>query len=128
MPWVMERGQDWAEAGRLELKEARVRRAFWPKLRRSLGRVPFVEDLVAAYFCAIDPATPTRTKAILLGALAYFILPVDIIPDFIVGLGFTDDAAVLMAALNAIAPHLSERHRQRARTALALEAEKTVSV
>jgi hypothetical protein len=51
-------------------KQERLRREFWPKLKRNLARLPFAEDLLAAYFCALDPTTPVRSKAILLGALA----------------------------------------------------------
>ena len=99
-------------------KQARLRRDFWPKLKRNLARIPFAEDAIAAYFCALDPATPTRAKAILLGALAYFIMPADLVPDFLIGLGFVDDAAVLMAAVNAIGANLKPHHRERARQVL----------
>lgn len=98
--------------------EASVRRDFFPKLKRVLANVPFAEDVVAAYYCALDPATPARAKAILLGALAYFIMPVDVIPDFILGLGFTDDMAVLLTAFNMIRTHLKPHHRDRARDTL----------
>ncbi len=97
---------------------ARVERGFWDKVRRTLGRVPFVEEAVAAYFCAIDGATPFRVKAVLIGALAYFVMPIDMIPDFIASLGYTDDAAVFYAALRTVAPHIKDRHRARAREAL----------
>ena len=116
---MIQSGQAGAERNGLTRKQAKLRRNFWPKLKRNLARVPFAEDLVAAYFCALDPATPTRAKAILLGALAYFVMPVDLVPDFIVGLGFVDDAAVLMAALNAIGANLKPYHRERARDVLA---------
>ena len=98
--------------------ESRVRRGFWPKLRRFAGQVPFMEDAVAAYFCTRDPATPRRVKAILVGALAYFVVPADVIPDFIAGLGLTDDATVLMAAVTAVTPHIKKRHRRAAQRAL----------
>ena len=98
--------------------EAGVRRDFFPKLKRVLANVPFAEDVVAAYFCAFDPATPLRAKTILIGALAYFILPLDVVPDFVLGLGFTDDMAVLLVAVNAVRTHLHQRHRDRAREAL----------
>ena len=97
---------------------ARVERGFWTKARRTLGRVPFVEDAVAAYFCALDKDTPLAVKAVLMGALAYFVMPADMIPDFLAGFGFADDAAVLAAAIRAVAPHIGPRHRRRARTAL----------
>lgn len=99
--------------------KARVEKGFWTKVRRTLGRVPFVEDAVAAYYCAVDRETPVQVKAVLMGALAYFVLPTDAIPDFIAWLGFTDDAAVLAAALRTVAPHIKDHHRGRARAALA---------
>jgi hypothetical protein len=43
-------------------RERRVRRDFWAKLKRVIGMVPFAEDLVAAYYCALDPATPIRVR------------------------------------------------------------------
>ena len=54
------------------------------------------------YYAMIDKNTPVGYKAIILGALGYFILPVDMLPDFIIGLGFTDDLAALVAAYQAI--------------------------
>jgi uncharacterized membrane protein YkvA (DUF1232 family) len=99
--------------------EARVERSFWAKLRRSVGRVPFLEDAVSAYFCAFDPATPRPVKAMLLAALAYFVVPSDLIPDFIAGLGFTDDATVLFATLRLVAGNITPRHRRLARRRLA---------
>jgi uncharacterized membrane protein YkvA (DUF1232 family) len=50
-------------------REQRVRRDFWGKLKRVAGHVPFVEDLVAAYYCAMDPATPMRVRGMLLAEL-----------------------------------------------------------
>lgn len=99
--------------------EARVERGFWAKLRRSVGRVPFLEDAVSAYFCAFDPATPRPVKAMLLAALAYFVVPTDLIPDFIAGLGYTDDATVLFATLRLVAGNITPRHRRLARRRLA---------
>src|ERR1700738_436404 len=78
--------------------EKLVRDGFWQKARKTLGRVPFTEDAVAAFHCATDNATPLALRVTLFGALAYFVMPFDIIPDFIAGLGYTDDAAVLLAA------------------------------
>lgn len=99
-------------------RERMVRGAFWAKLRRFAGSVPFVEDLVAAYYCALDPATPMRVRGMLLAALAYFILPFDIIPDMIAGLGFADDAALLTAVVGLVASHITPTHRAAAARAL----------
>jgi uncharacterized membrane protein YkvA (DUF1232 family) len=93
-------------------------RRFWRKVRRVVARVPFVEDLLAAYFCALDRDTPTYVRGVLLGAVAYFVLPVDMIPDVLAPLGFTDDASVIAAAIAAVGSHLQPRHRDRARRSL----------
>ncbi|MGA8691700.1 MAG: YkvA family protein [Methyloceanibacter sp.] len=103
---------------RFQDRERKVRRDFWTKLRRFAGQVPFVEDLVAAYYCALDPTTPMRVRGMLLAALAYFILPFDIIPDMIPGLGFTDDAAVLAAVVGLVSAHIAPVHRAAAARAL----------
>ena len=84
-------------------------------MRQTLGKVPFSEDAVAAFHCATDPATPLAIRATLFGALAYFIMPFDAIPDVLLGLGFTDDAAVLIAAFTAARSHITEAHREKAR-------------
>jgi uncharacterized membrane protein YkvA (DUF1232 family) len=98
--------------------EPGVRRDFWAKLKRLGRRIPFAEDLLAAYFCTLDPATPNRVRLILLGAIAYFVLPVDGVPDFLPLLGFADDAALLMAAITQVAGSIAESHREQARAAL----------
>jgi len=95
-----------------------VEAGFWKKLRKVAGKIPFAEDAAAAYFCAIDPRTPSKVKAVLLAALAYFVMPFDLIPDFIAGFGFTDDAAVLAMAVSLVAGNITETHRRRAREAL----------
>lgn len=99
-------------------RERKIRRDFWAKLKRFAGLVPFVDDLVAAYYCALDPATPMRVRGMLLAALAYFILPVDLIPDMILGLGFADDAALLTAVVGLVAAHITPTHRAAAARAL----------
>lgn len=98
--------------------ERTVKRSFWRKLTRVAGQIPFAEDAAAAYFCAVDRQTPARVRATLLAALAYFVVPTDLIPDFIAGIGFSDDATVLMTALGIIAAHLKPQHREQARKAL----------
>ena len=95
--------------------EQQVRQGFWQKARSTLGKVPFTEDAVAAFYCATDSATPLPIRATLFGALAYFILPFDAVPDFLLGLGFTDDAAIMIAAFTAARMHITEAHRAKAR-------------
>jgi uncharacterized membrane protein YkvA (DUF1232 family) len=100
--------------------EKRVRDGFLKKVRSFAGKIPFIEDVVAAYYCALDPSTPSRARYILFGALAYFVLPLDWVPDFLVGFGFTDDIAVLAAAISAIRSNISEAHYAAARRLLAM--------
>ena len=92
-----------------------VRESFWTKARQTLGHIPFSEDAVAAFHCATDSTTPLPVRATLFGALAYFILPFDAIPDFLLGLGYTDDAAVLLAAFTACKSYITDDHRTKAR-------------
>jgi uncharacterized membrane protein YkvA (DUF1232 family) len=103
----------------MEQDERLVRERFWSKLRSSIARVPFAPDAVASYYCATDNSTPTKAKAILLGALAYFVMPADAVPDFIALLGFTDDAALLMAAVQTVRTHMRPDHYAKARETLA---------
>ena len=68
---------------------------------------------------AFDRRTPRRVQAILLGALAYFVLPFDFVPDMLPLIGFTDDAAVLVTAIKVVAAHVTPEHREAARALLA---------
>ena len=96
-----------------------VQKNFWRKLKRVAAKLPFAEDLLAAYYCAFDRQTPRHVQAALIGALAYFILPFDFVPDFLPVLGFTDDAAVLAAVLKLVASHMRPEHRDAAKAAIA---------
>lgn len=96
-----------------------VRDKFWRTARKAARQVPFMEELVAAYYCALDRGTPMRAKMVLLGALGYFVLPIDAIPDIVLGMGFTDDVAVLTAAIAAVRAHMTPAHRLAAKEALA---------
>ena len=95
------------------------RHGFWCKIQRVAAQIPFAEDLLAAYYCAFDKQTPRHVQAALLGAIAYFILPFDFIPDMLPVLGFTDDAAVLATAIKLVANHIRPLHREAARNKLA---------
>ena len=99
--------------------KAYVRRGFWTKARRVAAALPFAEDLLTAYYCAFDRATPRHVQAALLGALAYFVLPFDVIPDMMPVLGFTDDAAVLATAFKLVSSHIRPEHRDAAKQAIA---------
>ncbi len=102
--------------------EARIQDGFWRKVRRYARHIPFAEEAVAAWYCTRDPKTPPRIRAIVLAALAYFVIPTDALPDFIPTLGFADDAAMFWAVWQMITQHVTDEHRDKA--AQALDAEK----
>ena len=101
-------------ADRLAKDSESVRKRFWAKFKRVAARLPVAEDLLSAYYCAFDSQTPRHVQAALLGAIAYFILPFDFIPDMLPVLGFTDDAAVLATAIRLVAAHITPEHREAA--------------
>jgi uncharacterized membrane protein YkvA (DUF1232 family) len=102
----------------LQTPKRRAPRRFWPKFWATMGKVPFSEELGSAYYCATDAQTPTRVKGVLFAALAYFVLPTDVIPDFIAVLGFTDDATVLATAMGMVSVHIKPHHSEAARALL----------
>jgi len=111
-------GVGFEPADRLAKDPESLRRRFWIKLKKVVGKLPFTEELLAAYYCAFDLQTPRHVQVALLGAIAYFVLPFDFIPDMLPVLGFTDDAAILATAIRLVSAHILPEHRQAARAAL----------
>jgi len=105
-------------AHRTREESARAVKGFWRKLRRVAPHIPFAEDALTVYYCALDRATPTRVRAAIFGALAYFVMPADAMPDILPVFGFTDDAAVIAATIQLIAAYVLPEHREAARRAL----------
>lgn len=99
----------------MRVNEQRVARGFWPKMRRVAAKVPFASQALAVWYCAKDEDTPLRAKGMMFAALAYFVMPIDAIPDVIAGLGFTDDAAVFAALLAIVGKNLKPKHREAAK-------------
>lgn len=98
-----------------------------PSLEAVVGRaksitakVPFADDVVALYFCAVDGKVPLKVKGSIIASLAYLVLPIDAVPDFLIGMGFTDDVAVLTALYSMVSGHISDEHRKLARAALGI--------
>lgn len=98
--------------------EQTIRDKFWLKFRETANRIPFSQDVAAAYYCALDPQTPNKVRGILLAALTYFIMPLDTIPDFLLGFGLTDDLTVLTVAFTTISGNITDAHRAAAKKAL----------
>ena len=114
---ILEPGDEDKTAG----QEETVRDGFWKTVRRAARQVPFMEEVVAAYYCALDTRTPARVRATLLAALAYFVMPFDFVPDLLALIGFSDDVAVIAAAIAMVRGSITPAHREAARKALADE-------
>ena len=99
----------------IAFNEQRVIAGFWPKMRRVVAKVPFAREALSVWHCARDEETPLAAKGMMLAALAYFVMPVDAIPDFIAGLGYTDDAAVFAALVAVLGRNLKPKHRAAAK-------------
>lgn len=83
--------------------------------KRGFGRI--VECVVVLWCVLADENVPAWAKAVAAAALAYFLCPLDALPDFLPA-GFADDAALLVAAFGKIAGIVSEEHRASARRKL----------
>ncbi len=93
--------------------------SFFGKVRRLAAKLPFILDALAMYYCMLDDRTPGWVKASVAGALVYFVSPVDAIPDALIGIGYTDDAAVVLGTAKAIESSLKPRHYRKAKRAMA---------
>ncbi|WP_299172419.1 YkvA family protein [uncultured Brevundimonas sp.] len=102
----------------VKVNEVRVSRGFWPKIRRTAARIPFADQALAAWYAARDPATPLPAKGMIFAGLAYFVLPIDAIPDIFAGIGYTDDAAVIAALIATLGANIKRRHREQAEDAV----------
>lgn len=93
---------------------------FWRHVRRFMAHVPFIKDVLAMFYATQDPRTPMWVKGMIGAALAYFALPMDAIPEVLfLGMGFTDDAAVILATMRAVSAHVTDDHRLQAEDWLA---------
>ena len=96
--------------------------SFWRTVRRAARRAgrEVVEEAITLYHCLRDPDTPAWARAVIVGALGYFVLPTDLLPDFIPGIGFTDDFGAIVVATTCVALHVKQEHRDRARRMMSL--------
>lgn len=89
---------------------------FWTTVRRYAGKWggELLERILTLYYCMADPATPARSKAIIAGALAYTVLPTDLIPDMLPAVGWSDDAALIAWAGLEVFNSIKDEHREHA--------------
>lgn len=103
---------------RIGADESALRRRFWQWLKREAASLPFLEDLLTAHYCAFDRRTPLYVKAVLAGAIVYFVVPDHLVPKNVPLINIADDAAVLAAAFKAVSAHIKPEHREAARQTL----------
>jgi uncharacterized membrane protein YkvA (DUF1232 family) len=91
--------------------------SFWEKVKKygKLAGIVVLERAFTLYYALIDVDTPDWAKVVIIGALGYFIVPLDAIPDIAIPLGYTDDAAVLAGALFTIHAHIKDEHKDKGR-------------
>lgn len=90
-------------------------KSFWQKVKSVVVKAgaEFIKLVLTLYYCMRDDDTPQWAKGIIIGALIYFVSPVDAVPDFLPG-GYVDDLAVLGAAAATVVAHIKPEHRARA--------------
>ena len=112
----------WADfatlARQIRADEAGWRRKFWRAIKREAASIPFLQDVLTAHYCTFDRRTPLYVKAVLVGAIAYFVMPDHLIPKNLPLIDFADDAAVIALAMKAVASHIKPEHREAARRTL----------
>ena len=107
--------------------------AFWKKVKKfaAVAGKQLIEKVLVLYYCLRDNDTPARAKAVIIGALGYFIVPLDAIADFTPVIGFSDDLGAITAALGMVAAYVKPEHIKKAKEKLALwfeeESDRTVS-
>jgi len=102
----------------VRVNEEKVARGFLPKIRKVAAKIPFAADVLSVWWCARDKDTPAAAKGMMMAALAYFVLPTDVIPDVLPALGMTDDAAVIAAVIAIVGKNLKSRHKEAAQAFL----------
>ncbi|OHX65602.1 YkvA family protein [Flammeovirga pacifica] len=87
---------------------------FWRKLMKYGKKAGFKLSFYAVtlFYTMLDEDTPNSSKLVIMGALGYFIMPIDLIPDIAPGIGFTDDLAALSSAFFTVALHIKPKHKE----------------
>ena len=91
-------------------------KSFWDKVASAAGKAgrEVLEIALTLYYALIDDDTPVWAKATIIGALVYFISPIDAVPDFIPVAGYADDLAIMATAVATVAAHIKSEHREKA--------------
>lgn len=91
--------------------------SFWEKLKNFalVAGKEVVEKALLLYYAVQNPKVPVWARTVIFGALAYFVFPVDTVPDIFPVVGYTDDLGVLLAALGTVAMYINDEVKEQAR-------------
>jgi len=94
--------------------------AFWEKLKKTAQKagVSLVYAVLLLYYTLQKPEVPVKAKTLMIGALGYFILPIDLIPDTLIGVGYTDDLGAITFALLQVAMYIDDDVKGKAKDRL----------
>ena len=121
--WTWQQAAPWRDMAaltrRVVWQEESLRGRIWRMLLREAASLPLAEELLTAHYCAFDRQTPLYVKGVLIGAIAYFALPDELMTRYVPLVRYADDAAVLAAAVKAVSAHIKPEHRRAAQGTLA---------
>ncbi len=94
--------------------------SFWEKIKKFAIKAgkELIEKALILYYCLQDKDTPAWAKGVIVGALGYFIAPMDAIPDLTPVVGFADDLGALILATSTVAAHIKKTHIEDAKAKL----------
>jgi uncharacterized membrane protein YkvA (DUF1232 family) len=90
--------------------------SFWSKISKVFKKAGkgIIEKILLLYVMEMDPNIPKNVKLVILSGLTYFILPFDAIPDFLAGIGYSDDLSVALGILYLFSTHITKEHKEKA--------------
>ena len=93
---------------------------FWEKIKSISTKVGsiVIYNALLLFYTLKSPDVSIKDKALIYGALGYLILPTDLIPDFFIPLGYTDDIAVLFYVIGLIKKEISPEIENKAKQKL----------
>jgi len=98
-PDIKEISADYKTEENFEYGKEEVEEKLWEKVERTGKKVSFIKDVLALYKYMLDENVQWYRKSIVVGALIYFITPIDLVPDIMPLVGYMDDLGVITAVL-----------------------------
>lgn len=92
----------------------------WKKIKKYSKKAgsSAIYAVLLLYYVFQKEEVPKKEKALILSALGYFILPLDLIPDVVAGVGYVDDVSALIAALVRVSMYIDSDVKNQAKVKL----------